>query len=225
MKRTPANYPMEVAGTSAISEVAKRWNWIWRPNPPPDTGVDGTLEVVEAPNEATGKQLAVQSKAGRSYIHNETAETFEFHAKENDVRYWEGYSLPVLLIVYDPSINELYGISVRDYLRDKPEALRRPHRFVFNKETDRIADDVSRHWIRDVACLAPRSYTTRLAVSVSEILHTNLLPVISMPDRVFAFDGDGCGQSGVRERSRKGAKRRWLGGVQGPGRRQVIPVA
>ena len=35
----------------------------------------------------------------------------------------------------------------------------------------------------------------------------------------------GCGQSGVRERSRKGAKRRWLGGVQGPGRRQVIPVA
>src|SRR6266487_278627 len=100
MKRTPANYTTERAGLIAIDQAVNGWGWMWRPTTPPDTGVDGTIEVAEV-STATGKQLAVQAKSGRSYFRNETETTFEFLARSEDVDYWKRYALPVLLMVYD----------------------------------------------------------------------------------------------------------------------------
>lgn len=184
MKKTPAHHKTETAGLLAIHSTANDWGWIWRATTAPDTGIDGTLEVVEGANAATGKQLGVQSKSGRSYLRNESETTFEFHARPDDVAYWAEHSLPVLLAVYDPTLKQLYAISVKDYLRDKPDALVSPHRFVFHKDADIVGED-ARSWMRSVAFGGTRSYTTRVASSITETLHTNLLAVLSTPPAVY----------------------------------------
>lgn len=183
MKRAPGHHKTETAGLLALQTAAHEWGWIWRPTQAPDTGIDGTFEVIEGANAATGKQLAIQSKAGRSYIRNESETTFEFHARADDVEYWAGYSLPVILAIYDPTLKNLYAISVKDYLHDKPDARSAPHRFVFHKETD-IVDDEARSWMRGIAFGGTRSYTTRVAGTITETLHTNLLAVLSTPTTV-----------------------------------------
>lgn len=185
MKNTPGNYRTETAGTLAIHSLLHGWGWIWRPTPPPDTGIDGKAEVVDAPAVATGRELAIQSKSGRSYIRNESDTTFEFVANPDDIAYWKGHSLPVILAVYDPTLKKLYGISIKDYLRDKPEALQKPHRIVFHKDSDLLAGDEARAWLRRLAHAGDRSYTTRSSQVVTETLHTNLLAVLSSPTTVF----------------------------------------
>jgi hypothetical protein len=180
MKKAPGHHKTETAGLLAIQTVAHEWGWIWRPTSAHDTGIDGVLEILEGAGAVTGKQLAVQSKAGRSYLKNETDSTFEFHARADDVEYWADYSLPVILAVYDPTLRQLYGISVKDYLRDKPDARSAPHRFVFHKDTDLLGGD-AHLWMRGIAFCGTRTYTARVAGAITETLHTNLLSVLSTP--------------------------------------------
>ena len=47
-----------------------------------------------------------------------------------------------------------------------------------------MSDD-AREWIRAVAFGHPRSYETRLAVTVQEVMHTNLLPVLGTPNGLY----------------------------------------
>jgi len=174
MKQLPANFQKETAGVLAIHSFANANQWIWRPTSPPDTGIDGTLEIVRPGGGVSGKQVGVQSKSGRSYIRNETSEAFQFYATPDDVAYWEAHTLPVLLCVYDPIGRELYALSVKDYLRECPDARTAPHRFLFDKSLDLVAGNAD-VWMRDVAFGCARSYRPRHPVAIQERVHTNLL--------------------------------------------------
>lgn len=174
MKQLPANYQKETQGVLAISTFANSRNWVWRATTPPDTGLDGTVEIAGAGIGATGRQLGIQSKSGRSYMRGETTDAFQFYSNASDVAYWNGHSLPVLLCVYDPINKRLYALSVKDYLRDHPEARTTPHRFLFNKQLDRVTGSANT-WMRDVAFGTTRSYRRRHAEVLRERLHTNLL--------------------------------------------------
>jgi hypothetical protein len=174
MKQLPANYQKETAGVLAISTFANRRNWIWRPTIPPDTGIDGTIEIAAVGTGVTGRQLGIQSKSGRSYIRGETEGAFHFYSNASDVEYWNGHSLPVLLFVFDTVNKRLYALSIKDYLRDHPEARSAPYRLLFDKRLDRVTD-AAHAWMRDAAIGTPRSYRKRRAETLKERLHTNLL--------------------------------------------------
>ena len=184
VKQIPANLQRETAGVLAIHTYANTRAWIWRPTTPPDTGIDGTIEIAIA-SGPTGQQVAVQSKSGRSYIRSETARSFQLYATSDDIAYWESYSLPVLVCVYDPSDSALYAVSVKDYLRDFPETRARPHRFLFDKERDRVTTEAE-SWIQDVAFRRLRSYVGRRPLEITEWLHSNLLRVATTPASVFS---------------------------------------
>jgi hypothetical protein len=157
-----------------ISTFANQRNWVWRATTPPDTGLDGTIEIAGAGVGATGRQLGIQSKSGRSYIRGETEHAFQFYSNAKDVDYWSDHSLPVLLCVYDTINRRLYALSVKDYVRDHPEARSAPHRFLFDKRLDRVTEG-AHNWMRDVAFGTMRSYRKRHATVLQERLHTNLL--------------------------------------------------
>ncbi len=102
MKRRNKNAVTEREGLLAVEVACNRLNLIWRDLLQEDVGIDGTIEVAigEYP---TGKLVGVQVKSGASYIRSETAESFRFYPDKDDLQYWASVSIPMFLLVHDPS--------------------------------------------------------------------------------------------------------------------------
>lgn len=91
---------------------------IWREEQKHDFGIDGEIEFTSITAnqriEVTGEILKVQIKSTErgSYIHNESSESFEFHATMDDFEYWSQHHLAVVLVVYDARNDLLYATTV-----------------------------------------------------------------------------------------------------------------
>lgn len=88
-------------GESLVSERANAMGFMFTPHGPIDAGIDGFLEIRDPQSRAaTGQIVAVQVKttaAGRYTSESEAA--FEYLMDENDVSYWQGCNLPVIVVL------------------------------------------------------------------------------------------------------------------------------
>ncbi len=110
----------ERQGVHYLGLISSQMGIIWREVSNTDLGIDGYLEFVV--NGAPIGLVAVQVKSGVSYIESETDSSFIFRAKEKHVRYWLGYRLPVIVVVYDPRSQVAYWHFVQDYFVENDDA-------------------------------------------------------------------------------------------------------
>jgi len=69
----------------------------------PDYGVDLFVETSNETGRPSGRLLDVQVKSGSSYIAAGGGGTL--YVDQAHVEYWTGYSLPVMVVLYDPITN------------------------------------------------------------------------------------------------------------------------
>ncbi len=122
MKALPqytAENQKEQIGIYKIALILAELNLIFRLTPNSDVGIDGQIEYVNNAGEATGKIIAVQIKSGDSYLNESNAETdnWTFYPKDKHKNYWQNYPIPVILLVYSPTSDNVYFIDARHHLK------------------------------------------------------------------------------------------------------------
>jgi hypothetical protein len=90
----------------------------WRDLLQEDVGIDGTIEIAvgEFP---TGKLVGAQVKSGTSYVRAETPTSFRFYPDADDVQYWGGVSIPMFLLVHNPSSGAVHWADVGKYVEER----------------------------------------------------------------------------------------------------------
>jgi len=77
-----------------------------------DSGLDAICEVREAPYQSSGLIWAIQLKSGKSYFSNESEDYYYFYADQKHINYWLKCCLPVLFIMYHPSLNKAFWVNI-----------------------------------------------------------------------------------------------------------------
>lgn len=165
-------------GTSLISLAVSKMGYVWRPTSQHDTGIDGEIEIRDAASGVvSGLSLKVQSKAVSNF-EGETDEGFDYRAHQRDVDYWLQHNVPVILVVSRPRTNEIYWRPVRDSNGQVQE-----RKFNFVKNRDRLDDSAAVGLAELVRTQAQGA--KGIALRRSERLFSNLIPVKSLPPRLF----------------------------------------
>ncbi len=88
--------------------VHRELGWKFREQHESDVGVDALVEVVER-GRATGRLLALQIKAGRSWFREPAPSPgWVFRESRRHLTYWLGHDLPVLVVLYDDDLQVGY---------------------------------------------------------------------------------------------------------------------
>jgi hypothetical protein len=82
-----------------------------------DLGIDALIEFVRNGNPL-GKMVAIQIKSGQSY-YNPKTQTCMIPIEKHR-QYWLGYHLPVLGIVYVPTLQRAHWVEIKPYLKEYP---------------------------------------------------------------------------------------------------------
>tara|TARA_B100000678_G_C18226710_1_gene509144 strand:+ start:2625 stop:4010 length:1386 start_codon:yes stop_codon:yes gene_type:complete len=157
---------------------------IFREETKHDYGIDGEIEITrktsQGKREATAKVVKIQLKATRTkaYISGENENSFEFIAKDNDIKYWMDHSSEVVLIVFFEKENQLYAKKI-----DKNYVLknRKTHKLVFNKSKNALTPASNFEEIVQV------DFKSRVSFDKKEILQTNLIPV-HLPQIIHCYE-------------------------------------
>ena len=99
-------------GVAKLDRVVTDMGYIWRPTPNSDVGLDGEIELVED-RAASANIIKVQVRSGVSYFRKEDQRSFGYHASKDDVQYWLNANNTVLLVLYHPERDCLYGIHIQ----------------------------------------------------------------------------------------------------------------
>ncbi|MDQ7731713.1 DUF4365 domain-containing protein [Halomonas sp. SpR1] len=91
--------------------ILQDFNWLEREQPISDHGIDFQIEIVDD-GHPTGMLYAVQLKSGRSYFNKSTKDAIVFRGQKKHLSYWTDYSLPVILVLYNPEEDNLYWAFV-----------------------------------------------------------------------------------------------------------------
>jgi hypothetical protein len=166
-------------GVALITEIVLAMGYVFRPTSALDSGIDGEIELRDVrTGRMTNRIIKVQSKATARF-QNESETGFSFWPTTDDVKYWLGGNVPVVLIVSCPDKREAYWVSVQGYKQQNP-TIKGVH---FNKAKDRL-NDAARNslasLVRDsrYGCYDP-------PLRHPETLLSNLLPVIKFADHVY----------------------------------------
>src|SRR6266852_9438143 len=108
-------------GIVKLDRVVTDMGYIWRPTANSDVGLDGEIELVED-RAATAKVIKAQVKSGERYFRKEDQRSFEYHGSKDHLAYWLKANNPVLLLIYHPERDSLYGIHVQSYVGAHPDA-------------------------------------------------------------------------------------------------------
>ena len=179
-KRKPANQ-----GVAYVQKVVDEMDCVWRPTPNDDVGIDGEIELGKE-GVATGRILKVQVKSGTSYVRNPTGTGFDFYATPDDLQYWNGANLPVVLIVHDPARNEAYWKPIQAWLEENPGSLSKGRLIHFSRRKDRFVVSTFMQ-LCNLALPDEAELTNFLKNRITEPLYSNLLPVLSYPETLFQF--------------------------------------
>ena len=186
-KTLPIQHIIGQQGINLIEKIVLNMGFIWRPTNVHDAGIDGQIEIRSAQTgEMFNCVLMVQSKSTSGRFTAETDQGFEYLCKPEDLDYWLGGNVPVILIVSRPKTEEAYWININEYFADSIR--RKAHRIYFNKSKQRF----------DQNC---RDDLVRLAVPENsgiyfpppkreEILYTNLLEVKSYRPNMYIAETD-----------------------------------
>lgn len=147
---------------------------IFREETKHDYGIDGEIEITrnttQGKREATAKVIKIQLKATKSkgYIGKETNDSFEFIAKDSDIKYWMNHSSEVVLVVYFEKESQLFAKKI-----DKSYVLknRKTHKLLFDKTKNILTEGSNFEEVVQV------DFKSRVSFEKKEILHVNLLPV------------------------------------------------
>lgn len=165
-------------GTSLISLAVSKMGYVWRPTSQHDTGIDGEIEIRDAASGVvSGLSLKVQSKAVSNFD-GETDDGFDYRAQQRDVDYWLQHNVPVILVVSRPRTNEVYWLPVLS--SNGPV---RERKFHFVKSRDRLDDSAAVGLAELVRTQAQGALG--IALRRPERLVSNLIPVKSLPSRLF----------------------------------------
>lgn len=87
--------------------ILQDFNWIEREQPISDHGIDFQVEIVDD-GCPTGMLYAIQVKSGKSYFNESTEKIIVFRGEKKHLCYWIDYSLPVVLVLFNPEDDNLY---------------------------------------------------------------------------------------------------------------------
>ena len=93
--------------------ILEKFNWLEREQPIADHGIDLQVEIVED-GKPTGMLYAIQIKSGKSYFKEITDKSIVFRGETKHLSYWLDYSLPVILVLYNPNNDSLYWSFVTE---------------------------------------------------------------------------------------------------------------
>lgn len=105
-------------GTNYVRDIVERSGSIFHKiDTENDFGIDATIELFEK-DKPLHKHVALQIKSGKSYYSNGKYRIPIGTHRE----YWAKYPLPVLGVVYIPSLNSAHYTDIKSYLKQFPEA-------------------------------------------------------------------------------------------------------
>lgn len=81
--------------------------WPFREQTTHDYGIDAHVEVVEGTN-VKGRLIALQIKSGDSWLKPRASGGWDFYPKRHHVNYWQNHSLPVVVVVWHQSSDQLF---------------------------------------------------------------------------------------------------------------------
>jgi hypothetical protein len=171
-------------GIAKIYRVVTDMGYIWRPTANSDVGLDGEIELVED-RAATAKIIKVQVKSGASYFRREDQRSFELHASADDVEYWRLASNPVLIAVYHPEKDSIFGVHVQGYLEAHPEC-RDTGVIRFDKNEDLLVEEAAPR-LRSIVFGSNVPPRLLLSEKKREKLRSNLLPVLQNLEFVYSL--------------------------------------
>ena len=119
-----ARPPSRSSSSKCISSTSQRGKL--------EAGTDGIIELRDLWGGAPlGKLLGVQVKSTESgqYI-RETDQSFEYLLKPDDLNYWRGYNIPVIIVLWRQSDGSAYWKDVTDCVKGEERRLK------FDKNTD-----------------------------------------------------------------------------------------
>lgn len=97
----PATDPIERLGVFAVGLRAEQAGWAFREMPRPDRGVDALIEA-RTDGRPDGRLLGLQIKSGESGFQRPMSGGWRFYIDSPHLDYWSNYSMPVLLVLYNP---------------------------------------------------------------------------------------------------------------------------
>ncbi|WP_201982540.1 DUF4365 domain-containing protein [Hymenobacter rubidus] len=182
--------PQHIIGERGVVEFARYCNRhipyiIFRETTKSDFGIDGEVELVvknaEGQLQPTGELIKVQLKStnsAHSYMGRETDDSFEFHARQDDMEYWLAHENKVLLVVYDARTDVLYCKQITSI--DAGTA-RKKYPILFDKVANRLEIDQNDFLTRFSA-----SVRTRVNFDASEMLTSNLFKLQPAPKSLYS---------------------------------------
>lgn len=100
-------------GVDIVSKTVRRdFSWIFREQPKNDLGIDAQIEIINDSRQGTGRIIAAQIKAGKSFFEEETTDEFVFRGKKKHLNYWLNHSLPVIIIICNLDTEVCYWAEV-----------------------------------------------------------------------------------------------------------------
>jgi hypothetical protein len=115
--RVRSTVQTERLGVAAVFKVAQQAGWFFREQPNPDEGIDAQIEAPTAQGRPSGHLLGLQIKSGTSHAAPFSG-GWRYSIKVRHLEYWRRYSLPVVIVLYDPDSDTSYWQPVRsDTLR------------------------------------------------------------------------------------------------------------
>ena len=101
-------------GEETVSQLAYRMGFLFSHHGPIDAGIDGFLEIRDPVNgQVTGKFVAVQVKTTSNGPYaGETESSFDYTMRPDDVTYWRGTNVPVIIVLVHLERRTAYWKSV-----------------------------------------------------------------------------------------------------------------
>ncbi len=175
-------------GVNAFADYCNRHNpyMLWRPENINDFGIDGEVELAaknaNGKTEPTGEIIKIQIKATEtgSYIKNESDTSFDFHARPEDIDYWNKHSLSVILIIFDAEKEILYGkkIENKDIITSKSYQA-----ITFGKELNKLVSGDNSFTQKFSA-----AFKTRINYNTQETISTNIFKFSKLPTFIYQYD-------------------------------------
>ena len=193
-KRITDSQVLGELGETAIKKLVLEMQFIYDPRGRLEAGTDGIIELRDPKSGAPlGKLLGVQVKATETgrYI-RETDRSFEYLLKPDDLKYWHGSNIPVIIVVWRQSEGSAYWKDVTDCVKGEERRLK------FDKGAEvfdaRCADRIG---ALTIDRRTPGVYLPPLNQGEEAII--NLLR-IKLPDEIFlASSPFGSGRDAIPE--------------------------
>jgi|GEM_PF-1832159 len=132
-------------------KVLQELDWIFRPQPLRDIGIDAQIEFFEN-SENKAEMLALQIKSGKSWFKESSEQGVVFRGDSRHLEYWQNYPLPVIIVLYNECTNTAYWQVVRE---EKVIPTGKGWKMIipFNQKLERSSQDALKALCRNSECL------------------------------------------------------------------------